>query len=147
VAGSLPPHAVARAGAAAGLVGMGCWVVAVAVDPAGRRLADGDAAVAAMFRSAGARTDLAALLGAIGAVLLVGLLVALTVLVSVDRPGGMGLRVGLAGGVVTQTLVCAGVAFGVVAAHAARSGVGAVESASPTGRCGRRSRSRPCRPC
>lgn len=70
-AGWLDPRAVARAGAAAGVVGM-------------------------------------------------GLLVALTVLVSVDRPGGTALRVGLAGGVVTQTLVCVGVAFGVVAGtHAA----------------------------
>jgi hypothetical protein len=88
------------------MVGMLCWIVAVPLSPAGRKLADGDATVAEMLRSAGFRTEVAALLGAAGAVLLVGLLVALSVLASADRPGGLALRMGLAGGVVTQTMVC-----------------------------------------
>ncbi|MBO0872889.1 MAG: hypothetical protein J2P19_05805 [Pseudonocardia sp.] len=112
-------------GAAAGIVGMLAWVGGLAMMPTDAQLSDGDAAIAAMIATSGSRLLVAVQLGAVGAVLLLVLLVVLAWAVPTDAPGGLALRVGLAAGVLTQAVVGTAAWSAAVGAYLAGAGGGA----------------------
>jgi hypothetical protein len=108
-----------RLGAAAAVTGMLAWVIGVAMIPSDAKLANGGQQLARVLRAHAGQLYAAALLAVLGAVLLAGFFAVLSSLVRPGQPGGVWLRVSLAGCVITQTLVTVGAGWALAAVHAA----------------------------
>ena len=112
-----------RYGVMAAVAGMACWVIGIVLIPLDAQLQNGEEQLADLLRTHSSRLYVAAGLAAVGGVLLVAYLVALTQVVPAGERGGGLLRLSLAGCVVTQTLVACGAAFAFTAVHASVANV------------------------
>jgi hypothetical protein len=123
--GVLEQRRWARIGTGAAVAGMAAWVFTLLLTPLDAHLENGDRALAAALAgSSPASQYLSALLGVVGAVLLVVFFVALVQLVPRgDRGAGL-LRVALATCLATQTMVMVGASYLLVAVHSMVGGAG-----------------------
>ena len=107
---------------AAAVTGMLSWVAGVALIPPDARLDQGNQHLAQVLRAHLAQGYAVALLAVLGTVLLAGFFAVLTGLVPEGEPGWGLLRVGLAGCVITQTMVAVGASFALSGVHVAAAG-------------------------
>lgn len=113
----------ARWGAATGMLGVVAYLVGTGLIPPTARLEAGAIELARILAAMPGRLYFAAFMAIAGAILIVVLFVALTLLVPAGRPGSGLLRVSLATSIIAHTLVPVGGIVALVAVNAAASGM------------------------
>ncbi|MHC1560737.1 hypothetical protein ACR9E3_17405 [Actinomycetospora sp. C-140] len=117
-----PGRAPLRWAAVAGLGAMAAVIGASTVTPLDLHLSDGSAAVAAGLAAAAGGMVLALPLTALFATLLTTMVAILAWSVPRSAPGGMALRIGLAGALLSNATSCVSAIFGALAVHLAATG-------------------------